>query len=405
MNNRARRILKWSPLFIGVSFTLLACGHSKGDSEWILRQDPLVQKAILSTASRSELDSPVGTPNEAEEYADVYSSLYPDRLTDAISKDELENVVLKVTRTFGNTKIRMSDLPITSIAAEAKSKPWSSWWFPMSERELFEAQDHRSPLEKYDLYRKSKFRREGSAADEERNKFSPRSVSWAGLCSEWALASTLFLEPKNQVLKGLRSGLFVRNTSVEFSPYDLKALLIKTFEGVPDSDLDYYGQKFTGDQDGWIHPDLFPEQFHRFVEVQLFEKKQAFVMDHDAGLEIWSVPVFRANYRLEEVAGNKNAVRVRMWIYSAAPLNPNEKYNVGTKELMREYQYVLIGTRSGDDLEVTSGVWIRGENGVDSRKDHPDYVIAMPRFDRTKRSSFNSFIDVDVVDDILEGSF
>jgi hypothetical protein len=46
-------------------------------------------------------------------------------------------------------------------------------------------------------------------------------------------------------------------------------------------------------------------------------------MDHDAGVEVWTVPVFKANYMMEAVPMSL----IRSWCgrwYSAEPTRPGE---------------------------------------------------------------------------------
>ncbi|RZA04354.1 MAG: hypothetical protein EOP11_15310, partial [Proteobacteria bacterium] len=176
---------------------------------------------------------------------------------------------------------------------------------------------------------------------------------------------------------------------------------LKTMEAVPETALKIYGQKFKGDFENWIYPDLFPQELHRFVEVQLFQKKQAFVMDHDAGVEVWNEPVYKANYVMRAVPGRDDAIAVKLFLYSAAPLRKDEKERVGTKEISREYNYTLYGKRDADgNLTVDSGTWEKGEL-VDSRRDHPDYVFSIPNPASIARKSFNPEIDPATVDQIV----
>ena len=110
------------------------------------------------------------------------------------------------------------------------------------------------------------------------------------------------------------------------------------------------------------------------------------------------------NYRMDAVPGRPDAVQVRLWLYAATPLRKDQIEEVGSKENIREYHYVLLGTPLGDGrLEVKSGVWIKGPNGTDSRKAHPDYFITIPDHTRLTRESFNSAIEADIVDGITNG--
>ena len=192
-----------------------------------------------------------------------------------------------------------------------------------------------------------------------------------------------------------------------FGVADLKALLLKSYEAVDDSALKYYGQKFTGDYRGWIFPDIFPDQFHRFLEVQLFGKKKSFIMDHDPGVEVWNVPVYKANFVMSSVPNEPNSIFVRTWLYSAESTQADQKDFVGTIEIVREYDYILQGTRNAaGDLVVTSGYWVQSpDGGVDSRKDHPDYLTLIPDSSKLVQKSWNPEIDVDLVNEILSTSY
>jgi hypothetical protein len=309
----------------------------------------------------------------------------------------------KVTREFGPTIIPMGHLPIKSEIAVGTPKPWSSWWFPKKEDRLFHDIDpaHLSVLTKYDMVRRAIYQKAGkpapsSAALFEKMAYNPRSLSWEGLCDAWAIAAISIPEPTRPIT------LSIGSKSITFSVGEQKALLLKTFEAINDSDLNIYGQKFTGDSRGWIFPDIFPDQFHRFLEIQLFKRKQAFFMDHDPGIQVWSVPVFKANYTVSAIAGDPNAVLVQAWVFSAEPSEVDQIDLVGSREAVREYNYILKGARNANnDLVVSSGYWIKGADGVDSRQDHPDYVVQIPEPGKIARKSWNPEIEAKIVDKIL----
>lgn len=314
-------------------------------------------------------------------------------------------VLYSVKTEYGLSVISMKSLPFKSSQAIANVKPWSSWWYPKKDNDLFVDYNGKrsSTLTKYDYVRQKRNDRLGAAADYEKINYNSNATPWEGLCDAWAIASISSPEPQHPVQMGA-GGFF--SSSVTFSVADLKALLLKTYEAVDDVGLKYYGQKFTGGYGGWIYPDIFPEQFHRFVEIQLFKQKQAFIMDHDAGIEVWNVPVYKANYIVNQIPNEPNSVFVQMWLYSAEALQSDERNFVGTKESIRGYNYVLQGVRNAQgDLVVNSGYWVKGPDGVDSRKDHPDYLIQIPAPEKLKRKSWNPEIDVSLVDEILSKSY
>lgn len=310
----------------------------------------------------------------------------------------------KVTEDYGKTKIVLRDLPFRSEVAIAKNVPWSSYWYPKSDDLIFRSNDNKSsPLEKLDLVRKARSRDtifggspESAAAWEKENSFDPSGPKWFGLCDAWTIASISYPEPTKPVT--------INN--VTFSVGDVKALVLKTFEDIDEKQTRSYGVKFLGNNESWIYPDIFPDQFHRFIEMQLFRDQKAFLMDHDAGVEIWSVPVFKANYVMEQDPRQPDQVKVTLWLYNAAQMNrSNQRDFVGTEVETREYNYILKGTPNAQgELVIDSGIWIKGDR-VDSRKDHPDYMVTIPNPADLTRVSKNPNIDTSLVDSIAKASF
>jgi hypothetical protein len=338
--------------------------------------------------------------------ANVYSMDVLKRFADlvvattAVPPPELNDPQLSAaTKEFGSSEIPISKLPFESEMAVAQQQPWSSWWFPHGERELI-AGDDKSTAGKFDAFRSTVTGRPSFALKTEQERLKGARDRWEGLCDAWSVASLLEPEPVVERAFELDGGLFnYQKKYVSFTVGEQKALLLKTYEATPASGFKMYGQKFTGDANGWIHPDIFPQEMHRLIEVQLFQRKQALIMDHDPGREIWSEPVFKANYRVEAVNGRDDAVYVRMWLYSAAPFRQEEKDKVGRREVVREYNYFLYGTRTANGtLKVTSGAWAKGEL-VDSRVDHPDYFIVPTQ--NLRRLSANREIDPQIVDQII----
>ena len=310
-----------------------------------------------------------------------------------------------VTRDLGPTVIDLKTLPFRSGKVDTGVQAWSSWWFPKREDVLFK--DKNSALRKYDYLADKWSGRLGvqkppSAAEFEAQQYNANSQLWEGLCDAWAIASITSAEPKKPQSWTFDAGIFNKGTKIEFSIGELKALLLMTYANVDTSGLKIYGQRFTGDENSWIYPDIFPDQFHRFVVNQIFEKRQPFIMDHDAGVEVWNVPVYAANYLVSMI--DKNSLMVRMFLYTADSAQTGERDFVGTKELLREYNYVLTGTTDAQQrFTVTGGYWTVGPTGVNSRHDHPDYVIAVDR-SLVKRAASNPGISIPIVDEILKGS-
>lgn len=266
------------------------------------------------------------------------------------------------------------------FSSESTITPWSSWWYPNNKRLMFDLEgDELSPLEKYDAFIEKKFKVSSlSASFEEKEIYDPLEVAWSGLCHAWAIASVLHPEPLNSIKKN----------SITFSPTDQKALLMKSYENV--SGLKMYGQRNNG-QHAQNYEDIYPDQFHRFIQVYLFEKKLPFLMDYDASFPVWTVPVFVA--RFEVKFESEYSVIVKTWLTMASPFVDSSSF-IGTKRVAKYYEYRLYGQWKNKIFLVSNGEWIN-----DSRYDHPDYIIAYP--ENPIRASLNKEITIEGIDLIV----
>jgi hypothetical protein len=375
---------------------------------WVKKMRIILGTLLLSLAiacsqnsgsESSKIDSAKSPDENAREAGDIMRASGKDN-----SPLLQDPSLTAVTKELGVTVISMASLPFKSELAVASVVPWSSWWFPQKEKNLFDDSEAggMSTLTKYDLVRRSRKPSAGSAADYERQNFKPNALNWEGLCDAWSIASLSKPEPKHAVMIRLAAS----HKLITFDIVDLKALMLKTYEAVDDNNFKYYGQKFTGNSNGWVFPDIFPDQFHRFLEVQLFARRQAFVMDHDPGVEVWNVPVYKANYTMEAIPNQPNAVLVKAWVFSAEQVPQDEKSFVGTKEASRQYNYILTGVRdANNNLIVKAGYWVKSPDGIDSRSDHPDYITTINDPAKTVRKSWNPEIDIDLIDEILAQSY
>lgn len=267
------------------------------------------------------------------------------------------------------------------FSSQSKITPWSSWWFPSNRRYLFDrsSEDLLAPLQKYDLFARKSHDIEANAAEfEETEIFNPSEVAWAGLCHAWAIASVLHTEPiSNVVLKG-----------INFTTGDQKALLLKSYENV--SNLKIYGQRFDGNRLD-DYDDVYPDQFHKLVQVYLFDNKLPLLMDYDPSFSVWTVPVYITKFIIKK--DSDTSAMVQAWVTMASPFVDSPEY-IGTKRIVKSYEYRLNGSWSHGELTVTSSEWLN-----DSRYDHPDYLIGYPK--DAKRSSLNTQLDANIVDEIL----
>jgi Transglutaminase elicitor len=263
-------------------------------------------------------------------------------------------------------------------SAQAARKPWSSWWYPHWQDTLFEGKNgDQATLEKYDAFAARINRRTSAAAYERANLYDPRAVSWSGLCDAWAIASVLEVEPTYAI----------RHGETVFRVGDLKALILKTYEKIPP--LTNIGNRFNGEWND-VYADVSPDKLHHVIETELIGKRRAFIIDEDAGPEVWNEPVWKVTTRIERVSGEPNIARVQTWLFLASP-HVDDRNFVGTLEDSREYTYDLKGEWEGDRFRVQSGQWTNR-----SQWDHPDYAIVLP--EKIERGSFNSHIDPAVVD-------
>jgi hypothetical protein len=276
---------------------------------------------------------------------------------------------------------------VGTFSAKANITPWSSWWYPRVDDSIFQGKNGQlSPLEKYDQYTLKTFGKSAGAVDYERTQlYDPHAETWAGLCDAWSFASVTLPEPKAPIVAD----------GITFSVGDQKALLLKTFENVDPASITHYGQRNDGSWDS-VYEDIYPDELHRFMLAWLFDKQQPFVMDEDAGVEIWNTPVYQAEIKIDADPSDKTVLHVNTSLVSASS-NVQDTNYVGTIPMIHVYTYDLHGfyLNNGDFL-VDYGLWTNS-----SRWDHPDYVMTIPS--APKRASLNPNIDPAVVDRILQG--
>ena len=294
-----------------------------------------------------------------------------------------DSAFLEVTRDYGPLRVQEGEFEVVS-----ERKPWSSWWYPVRNAYLFQGQGGElSPLEKFDLYSvKARGRKTHAAYYERDNLYDPVAVAWEGLCHAWSIASLMEPEPTRPlVLKG-----------VSFGVGDLKALLVKTYEEV--DGLKRYGQRYDGDRLSQ-YDDIYPDQFHRFVQAELFEERRSFIMDKDPGVAIWNTPIWKAFLKITHDPDDLKVMHVTTWLTGASPFVDRYDF-VGTLPVSFEYTYDLWGDPQADGtLAVRYGEW----TGT-SRDYHPDFVTPMPDSALPHRSK-NVELDLAGVNEILQRNF
>ncbi len=308
----------------------------------------------------------------------TYGEFIDFSLEDATRYQPREIPFTSVTEEYGALYVRPGKYEYTS-----DHEVWSSHWYPYHETILWEGKE--STLYKYDAYAARRGVKTDATNYERKNVYNPRASDWEGLCNAWAMAAITFKEPK----KGIK--LY----GVPFEVKDLKALLLKSLElELGDK---FYGQRNNAEWDS-IYADVYPDQFHRFLQVEGFEKKNPFIMDFDAGYQVWNVPVYKVKSFIKEDESNDEVLKVKTYVYYASPFNPDPNF-VGLETETKVYSYDLHGKWEGDQFRVNYGLWTGS-----SRWDHPDYLIPKPNRE-LRRESRNKEINPKIVDEILRYSF
>lgn len=278
--------------------------------------------------------------------------------------DNLPSNMRLASATLGALKVQEGP---QTYALPAESKPWSSWWYPTKEQLLFEGAN--SPLQKFDRLRTQILKKESRVAAKAKSRWSPHLTSWEGLCDAWALASIYEFEP--------RQSLKIGDTCL--TPGDQRALLISSYKAQGgDLKNNFFGQlNRNGPND--IFADIYPDQLHRIILSQLRDRKSPFLMDSDAGAEVWTVPVYEASVIVKRTEA-PDTVNVELILtYPEFQFTPEDRLAGETKSfgnlfVKRQYKYNLYGAWNGNDFEVTGGEW----TGV-SENSHPDYAIILPQ--------------------------
>jgi hypothetical protein len=316
----------------------------------------------------------------------VYVELAPDG-TSVLRYPPRKAHLTEVTEKFGALMIRPGKFSATS-----RYQPWSGWWHPKRDRFLFDrGPGAEAPLQKYDAYVAAKTgTNPGSAPFEEQDLFlyNPGAGPADGLCDALAAASLLEREPLGPVTVN----------GIAFEVQDLKALLVKTYEQLDGTDS--LGERNNdANQD---YQDMYPDQFHRFVQRELQERGRPFYYDRDPTRLVWNTPVHRMEGEIRPDPANPHAMHVDVTLVAASPFvdrMPQGQNFVGRLEVLHQYTYTLYGDPRPDGFHVVYGEWTG-----DSVLYHPDFVTLLPeslQHENLARLSNNDKIDVKLVDEIL----
>jgi hypothetical protein len=188
---------------------------------------------------------------------------------------------------------------------------------------------------------------------------------------------------------------------VDFDVVDLKALLILSYEQLQGKRI--FGQVYRDPLKDDFQ-DIYPEQFHRLLEVTLLKTGEPFVMDTDPGIEVWNTPVSAAIIDIKRDAKDAGVMHVLARLWETLPSKDDQDLDfIGQRGYWAEYSYDLVGNPTPDGkLEVVYGNWTDTMDGpipVNSVRFHPDFVTLLPN--EKKLGSRNPKIDPAIVQEIL----
>lgn len=282
----------------------------------------------------------------------------------------------KVTESFGLAKIQEG-----VFSAQSKTIPWSGPCYPPSHQSC----DH-SPLRKYDRYN---YKEKGSlttAAQFHVETLQLNSASSAEMfCRAWAFASILEPEPLNR-----RSVLLGEDF---FTPGDLKELLIRSYEIL--DQVTQVGHEYQ-DEGSVRRADIYPDQFHRIIQKELFENQKSFVISKEPGGRVLYTPIYKAVIKVKLDSHLSYLYHVETTLTGIEPFSRIANPNIsGKRETLLFYTYDLYGTPDEDgQIQVSYGEWT--EKSIES---HPDYAWIVPN--EKRRRSENPEINAALVDEIL----
>jgi len=258
------------------------------------------------------------------------------------------------------------------LYAQANVLPWTGYWLPTNNTYMFQGTNGGlSPLQKYDQYMAAKGVTTTAAAYESANLYNPIAGPADGHCDAWATASIYEPDPTPG---GWQNAHNATLNGVSFTPGDLKALLTDIYE--TETLTHMLGEKYVGTQDDFN--DLYPDQFQRILQAEIYGKNRPFIVDRDPGPDVWNTPIYSADVTITADSSNPNLMHESALIgtvnaidESAFGQDPNWEGDPTLAIYNEEYTYDLYGTTQPDGtFLVQTGVWTG-----DSLNDHPDFAL------------------------------
>lgn len=280
---------------------------------------------------------------------------------------------------------KFKDLPLSGYV----DRVWGGNWYPLSQGgTAVRYHNQPSPMDKYDKATGSK-----AYEWEMESVRAYRNVQWAGHCNGLAAAGIMMEEPTKSVTYN----------NVKFTPDDVKALLVESWQGsgyIIGDRCDR--ERVTYDSYGRVVEtecrDVNAATFHLALTNYLGLFGKAIVADVDSSRAVW-------NYAIREYHTVDTA-----WVASTDAMNQIQQGNayvfnheaVDFVKVTISVTYLNFGTRVYSYLleldqkgNVIGGEWL-GNN----KREHPDFIWR-PLDPKVE----NPNIDLGVVDDIYRLSF
>lgn len=288
------------------------------------------------------------------------------------------------------------DYNAMSLVTSGKTRPiWTGDYWPMSQGGTARRPsiNELSPMEKYDLVAETGGR---AFQWEVENSRHHSNVSWSGHCNGLAAAGIRTKEPIKSVnYKG-----------VDFSPTDIKALLVESFQNTGSLVGERCNIAFPErDSSGRIIDrhiacrDLNPATLHLALTNFIGLHAAPIILDVSYGEEVWNYPVIEYNFTQEEVTKDAAIKRLRL-SNSSYIFNEDARKFLEVKMAItlvngniRTYKYIL---EVDDFYKIIGGEWIE-----ESQENHPDFVWSTG----SRANPENPFLKTDIVFEIYKSSY
>jgi hypothetical protein len=285
------------------------------------------------------------------------------------------------------------------VFAQADKLPWSGYWLPSNSQYMFQSPDSNglSPLQKYDEYVKNAKGQNSNAAQYEHdNLYNPLAGPADGHCDAWSIASLYENDPTPGSWQKPHNATL---NNVTFTPGDLKALLVDSYE--QQSLVKMFGEKYEGPSDDFM--DIYPDQFQKVLEQELFGKNHPVIIDRDPGPDVWNTPIYSADLTMTSDSSDPHIMHVNALIGTVNAIdefafaqNPEWQGDPTLAIFNQIYTYDLYGDLQADGtFQVRSGMWTG-----DSLDDHPDFALTMVP-GATAHSSLNTQVQNSIVYEII----